>query len=149
MEIIIKIVREDSMFCTVLAGVFVFILSQCLLEFVIIPYLKYRELKAKIEFTLTMYAKYYSNPLYYDEEKLNEITVNNYRNASEEVRKMAAEVAGYIGNCSFFVSKEKLKDVKSYLIYISNSFFKDDVEERLSKENKQMEKKIKELLKIK
>lgn len=149
MEIVIKIVQEDSMFRTVLAGVFVFILSQCLLEFVINPYLKYRELKSKIEFTLTMYANYYSNPLYYDEEKSNEITVNNYRNASEEVRKMAAEVAGYIGNCSFFVSKEKLKDVKSYLIYISNSFFKDDVEERLSKENKQMEKKIKELLKIK
>ena len=149
MEIVIKIVQEDSMFRTVLAGVFVFILSQCLLEFVINPYLKYRELKAKIEFTLTMYANYYSNPLYYDEEKSNEITVNNYRNASEEVRKMAAEVAGYIGNCPFFIGKEKLKDVKSYLIYISNSFFKDDVEERLSKENKQMEKKIKELLKIK
>ena len=106
MEIIIKIVQEDSMFCTVLAGVFVFIASQGLLEFVINPYLKYRELKAKIEFTLTMYANYYSNPLYYDEEKLNEITVNNYRNASEEVRKMAAEVAGYIGNCPLFIRKK-------------------------------------------
>ena len=149
MEIIIKIVQEDSMFCTVLAGVFVFILSQCLLEFVINPYLKYRELKAKIEFTLTMYANYYSNPLYYDEEKSNEIAVNNYRNASEEVRKTAAEVAGYIGNCPFFIDKEKLKDVKSYLIGISNSFFQDDKEESLSKENKQMVKNIKEILEIK
>ena len=110
---------------------------------------RYEELRYKTAEALTMYANYYSNPLYYDEEKSNEITVNNYRNASEEVRKTAAEVAGYIGNCPFFIDKEKLKDVKSYLIGISNSFFQDDKEESLSKENKQMVKNIKEILEIK
>lgn len=48
---------------TVVSGVLVFVLGQIILELLIKPYKKYKELKSEIAYSLVYYAYIYSNPV--------------------------------------------------------------------------------------
>ena len=118
-------VNNNNTFITVLSGVLVFVLSQFVLEFIISPRNKYRQLKERIIYTTSLYCCYYHSPYNLLDEKQNVIGKENYEEASREMRKIGAELAGYIGTIPRirFKKIKKLKEVLGAIIGISNGFY--------------------------
>lgn len=147
-EVLINLVN-NSTFLTVISGVLVFVFSQIIMEFVINPKKKYRALKERIAYTLTLYSCYYMNPYRFDKDE-NLRNQSEYDDASKEVRKIGSELSGYIGNISKIrVKKRKrLLEARDCIIGISNGFYQYP-EYSPIKDNRDAEKRIKELLKIK
>lgn len=140
---------SNSTFLTVISGVLVFVISQIIIECMINPSKKYRELKERIAYTLTLYSCYYMNPYQFDKDE-NVRNQNEYDDASKEVRKIGSELSGYIGNISRirFKKRKRLLEARDCIIGISNGFYQYP-EYSPIKDNKDAEKRIKELLKIK
>ena len=136
------------MFLTIFTGVMVFVLGQFVLELIINPIKKYKELKERIAYTLAMYCCLYTNPYRFD-DGINVRDQKEYDLASEEVRKIGSELAGFLGNIPKLMKKTRknLNEVKSCLIGISNGFYQypNDCPIRDNREN---EKRIKKILKI-
>ena len=61
-EILLSIVTSD-IFCTIIGGVLVFVISQWLLELVIKPRVEYKKTIDKILYSLSYYANIISNPM--------------------------------------------------------------------------------------
>ena len=131
---------------TVVSGVLVFILGQLFNEYFLKPIQDYKALKAKIAYSLTLYANLYMNPITISE--LNQ----EYSDASLEIRKLAAEVDATIELRPFgniFIPRAKiLKEASKALIGISNGFYTDSSLEQI-KSNGECRDTIYEKLSIK
>ena len=114
------------MLLTILAGVLVYALSQLFDEYILKPIHKYIMLKSKVAYTLAYYSKDYWNPIYLTENNL-EKRLDSYQTGSEEVRRTAAELKGFIEEKPILAltlpSSTHLFDAYRGLIGLSNSFF--------------------------
>lgn len=122
LDVIIK-VASSSTFLTVISGVLVFVLCQLFDEYWLKPIQQYKELRAKISYSLTLYANLYMNPVEYKLINVRE----EIDNASLELRKLAAEVDSIaelkpFGNF-FIANKHTLRKVSENLIGLSNSLY--------------------------
>lgn len=120
--VIIK-VASSSTFLTVISGVLVFVLCQLFDEYWLKPIQQYKELRARISYSLTLYANLYMNPVEYKLVNVRE----EIDNASLELRKLAAEVDSVaelkpFGNF-FIANKRTLRKVSENLIGLSNSLY--------------------------
>ena len=119
-EILLSIVTSD-IFCTIIGGVLVFVISQWLLELVIKPRVEYKKTIDKILYSLSYYANIISNPMeihrdnYMEEFKI--FADSKHAQASEELRKLGCEIV------TFSFKKEKNKHISGQLIYLSNSMW--------------------------
>ena len=115
----------SEIFLTVISGVLVFVLGQLFNEYWLKPIQKYKELRAKISYELTLYAYLYMNPTVYGKSNKEADA------ASDEIRKLAAEVDAMIELkpfCNFLIApKSVLADVSKNLIGLSNGFYSNDV----------------------
>lgn len=123
-EVILDLFTNGT-FLTILSGVLVFIVSQYFLLLVINPHKDYKQLKQKIIYNLKLYCQHYFNPYDLVNEDRNMRNISEYENASNEIRKVGSEIAGYIGTISFlrFNKIKKLNKVVDSLIGISNGFY--------------------------
>ena len=119
----VKNLMTSNTFSTIIAGVFVFVISQLFDEYWLKPIHSYKELRARISYNLTLYANLYMNPAEYEPENIRE-----ERNvASNELRKLAAEVDSMIelrplGN--FCIARKRvLSGVSRNLIGLSNNLY--------------------------
>ena len=114
----------STTFLTVISGVLVFVIGQLFNEYFLKPIQDYKNLRAKISYSLTLYANLYMNPV-----ELKKAT-QEYSDASLEIRKLAASVAAMIelkpfGNI-FIPKKSDLEKASEALIGISNGFIVND-----------------------
>ena len=122
----IKAVVVSEIFITVIGGVLVFILGQLFNEYFLKPIQEYKKIRAKVAYSLTLYANLYMNPVHPDHRN------PEYDNAILETRKLAAEIDAFIelrpsGNL-FIPKKSNLKSASRSLIGISNGFYyREDV----------------------
>lgn len=121
----IKELINNTTFITVLSGVLVYVISQLLLELYINPKKKYKELRERIIYLITLYCCYYHSPYNLLDENRNIRGKGEYEEASSEMRKIGAELAGYIGTIPRIRKKKikKLKEVVGAIIGISNGFY--------------------------
>lgn len=109
---------------TVLSGVIVFIISQLFIELYIRPLARYNEIRAKIAYNLVYYANIYMNPLDLNTLKSMNEYPENYKKASEDLRKLAAEITGFAQErqlLKFYISAKRIEKVNKSLIGLSNS----------------------------
>lgn len=141
---------SNTTFLTIMSGVLVYILSQFYLENIINPQKKYRDLRERIIYTITLYCCYYTNPYNPFKEKDNVRMKEEYDIASSEMRKIGAELAGYIGTIPKIRKKkiEKLNNVLHALIGISNGFYSVSENFNTVEANRKCEKIIKKELNI-
>lgn len=137
-----------GMILTIISGVFVFVLSQLFNEYRLKPIQKYKELRAKISYNLTLYANLYMNPVEYKlVNAKEEINV-----ASNELRQLAAEVDAMIELKPIFspliARKKVLADVSGNLIGLSNNLYSPHPDIAIEQNEKRC-KEIYKLLKIK
>ena len=112
---------------TVISGTVVYIISQWYDEYVRRPLRDYYEIRVKIKYYLLLYANLYTNPLQLADKNTEE-TQKRYSEASDDIRKIGAELAGVISYLPMTIGKkipkkQELNDVVRYLIGISNSFY--------------------------
>ena len=142
----IKVLVTNQTFLTVLSGAIVYVLSQLFLELVINPSKEYRKLKQKVLYTISMYCCYYTSPYNLLKEENNVRPIDEYKIASNELRKIGSEFASYIGIVPKIRSnkRKKLLEVQRSLIGLSNGLYiyenynprKDNVEcEKIIKKN--------------
>ena len=132
---------------TVISGVLVFILGQLFIEYFLKPIQEYKQLRAKISYSLTYYADLYMNPI-----ESNKDIEKRWDNGSQKMRELSAEVRSTIelrpfGNI-FIPKKKKLVKVAENLMGISYGFF---ITQGLNKEklNNEYRNQIYKLLNIK
>ena len=122
---VIKNLLTSNTFLTVVSGTLVFVLSQLFITYFLNPIKEFKELKAKISYTLIFYACYYSNPCGNNEDKNG-----MWRETSDSLRKTAAEVGSFIQRKpkynAFIVSNKNLLEVQKSLIGLSNGCFKQN-----------------------
>jgi len=147
----IKDLFTNTTFTTVLTGVLVYVISQFILELYINPRKKYKELKERIAYTITLYSCFYHNPYNLFNKENNAQAMELYSKASQEMRKMGAELAGYISTVPNFrkTKKERLKEALGGIIGISNGFFNNSIKYNTIDANIKCEEKIKKNLGIK
>ena len=83
-----------SVFLTIIAGVFVFIIGQIILKLFVEPWQKQRECIALIGHSLILHANIYGNPGKGDGNILTE--------ASQEIRKLAADLVTSCNRIPFY-----------------------------------------------
>lgn len=123
MDIFTKIISNTA-FVTVLSGVIVFIISQLFIELYIRPLARYNEIRAKIAYNLVYYANIYMNPFDLNTLKSMNEYPENYKKASEDLRKLAAEITGFAQErqlLKFYISAKRIEKVNKSLIGLSNS----------------------------
>lgn len=142
-----------SCFFTVISGVLVYILSQRYDEYRRKPRLEYYEIRAKIKYYLLLHANLYSNPLQLADDNSEEILLK-YREASDDIRKVGAELSSIISKLpdkdKIIPTKEELNRVVGHLVGISNSFYMPyKVNDRTQgRENSKDKKEIERILNI-
>lgn len=141
----------NTTFTTVLSGVLVYVISQFILELYINPRKKYKELRERIAYSITLYSCYYHNPYDLFSKESNAQVMELYSKASQEMRKMGAELAGYISTVPNFrkSKKENLKEALGGIIGISNGFFNNSRNFNIIEANTKCEEIIKKNLNIK
>lgn len=146
----IKELATNQTFLTVLSGTIVYVLSQLFLELVINPSKEYRKLKQKVLYTISMYCCYYTSPYNLLKKEDNVRPIDEYKIASNELRKIGSEFASYIGIVPKirFNKRKKLLEVQQSLIGLSNGLY---IYESYNprKDNVECEKTIKKILKYK
>ena len=98
-------------FLTVISGSLVFVLGQLFIEFVLKPMRKYKELRAKVAYSLYFYANRYTNGLMDDKDR-------------QSFRELAAEFESYFiekPKWFFWIKEEAIAVVVKSLTGISNS----------------------------
>ena len=119
----LKNLVTSNTFLTIISGVLVFAISQLFNEYWLRPIQRYKELRAKISYSLTLYANLYMNPVKHDLlHETKDIDI-----ASNEIRMLAAEVDSSIelrpwGNI-FIARKKVLATVSKNLIGLSNNLY--------------------------
>lgn len=112
---------------TIVSGVVVYALSQLLFELWIKPLQKYMDMKSRVSNLLVLYAPYYSDALQLsDENSANK--KKEYELVSNETRKLAAEIRGFIEIMPMIhigmPSKKKLYIASGKFIGLSNGLYK-------------------------
>ena len=119
---VIKNLLTSNTFLTVVSGTLVFVLSQLFITYFLNPIKEFKELKAKISYTLIFYACYYSNPCGNNEDKNG-----MWRETSDSLRKTAAEVGSFVQRkpkFNVFITNNKvLLEVQENLTLLSNGCF--------------------------
>ena len=114
------------MLITVIAGVLVYVLSQIFDEYILKPVHRFTLLKSTISYSLAYYGNLHKNPLS-SSKGADEKQVNDYQIASVELRKVAAELKGFIEErptLAFLLpSGDKMMKAFHGLIGLSNSLF--------------------------
>ena len=125
MEDYLRKLASDQTLLTILSGTFVYILSQFFMELIIVPRKNYKQIIQKIIYHTKMYSFYYLNPYDLDNENKNIKTKFEYENASNEIRKVGAELSSYLGMMSKlrFRRRKRLLKVQDALIELSQGFF--------------------------
>ena len=151
MEEIFNKLMHNTTFLTILSGVIVYVLSQWYKESIINPEKQYKELRQRIIYTITLYCCYYTNPYNPFKEKENVRMKEDYDLGSSEMRRIWAELAGYIGTIPRIRYKRirRLNNVLHALIGISNGFYNVSDHFDTAEANRKCEKVIREELKIK
>lgn len=148
---VLKSIFSNTVFLTVISGVIVFVLSQLFMEQFIKPLARYNTIKAKIAYNLVYYANVYHNPIDLGAiEDIQKLPLR-YNEASDCLRKLAAEIAGFAEERSmlrFFVWARRINDVQSGLIGLSNGCTGRNID-YLMKINEEREKIIKSKLHLK
>ena len=144
--IVIKEISKNNiaseLFITIITGVIIFIISQYILEIIIKPYIRYKNIKYKIMNGLKFYSRIITNPLsleYFEKNPLlkTEFTkekrkeyqnkVNDYLKISDEIRKLYCELDEFYYAIPKWFRKTFIKDnveeASSNLIGLSNSLF--------------------------
>ena len=139
---------HNTIFLTIVSGVIVYAISQIILECIINPRKQFKMLRQRIIYTITMYCSYYTNPYNLFKEE-NVRMKEEYDSASSEMRKIGAELAGYIGTIPKFKKRKikKLDKVLHALIGISNGFYSVSEKFDTAEANRECEKTIKNELK--
>ena len=137
---------------TVLSGVLVFAVSEWLKEIWLTPLQNYKKLRGEVSKALTMYARYYYNPV--DIADYDNKLPDEYKVASENLRILASEVRAFIETLSwckpFIPSKKELHDASAHLVGLSNSMLLpySTHSHRYIDESMESEKEVKRLLRI-
>ena len=122
------------MLLTIIAGVIVYVLSQLFDEYVLKPIHRFTLLKSTISYSLAYYGNLYKNPLSIS-KGADEKLVSDYQTASLEIRKVAAELKGFIEErptLAFLLpSGDKMMKAFHGLVGLSNSLFSADQKEWL------------------
>ena len=145
----ITVSSSGSVLWTVMSGALVFILGQLFIELILQPMKRFKEIKAKISYSLIYYANIYYNPntikTYLDDDQRRE----EYNEAQNEFRRLAAELAGFCEEKWFFnFPKQKvINEVSSCLIGLSNCIITPHSEITVEQNEKRVDV-IKKLLKI-
>ena len=128
MEDYLKKVASDQTFLTILSGTFVYILSQFFLELVIVPRKNYKKIIEEVIYHVKLYSFFYLKPFDLENENSNIKTKFEYETASNEIRKVGAELSSYLGVMSKlrFKRRKRLLIVRDALIELSRGFFKYD-----------------------
>lgn len=140
---------QNTTFLTVVSGVIVYAISQIILECIINPRKQFKMLRQRIIYAITLYCCYYTNP-YNPFKEENVRMKEEYDLASSEMRKIGAELAGYIGTIPKFRKRKikKLDNVLHALIGISNGFYNVSEKFDTVEANRKCEETIKRELKI-
>ena len=138
----------SGIFITVISGVLVFVLGQIVNEYYIKPIHNYKELRAKISYSLILYANLYANPVLFNSNNLNKNAESDH--ASMELRRLAAEIAAMIELkpmlCPFIANKDTLFEVSRNLIGLSNGFYCTD--SNMARDNEKRRNEICDLIGI-
>ena len=116
-----------SIIVTVISGVLVFIIGQILTNIWLTLLRQYKELKKEVVYKLSYYANLYSNVIdladYSDSDKF----VEEFKLASDELRKLSCSLKGFAETISWFrigiPSSKVLNEVADLIMGLSNSFF--------------------------
>lgn len=111
----------------VIVGVLVFIVGQILTSIWLKPLQQYKDLKKETVYKLTYYANLYSNVIdladYSDSDKF----VEEFKLASDELRKLSCSLKGFAETISWFrigiPNQETINDSADLIMLLSNSFF--------------------------
>lgn len=133
-----------TIFGAVISGVVVFVVSQLIMEFLIKPHIEYKKLKNRILVSLTYYSNLLTSP-YNISNSNSEADFEKYRSsqwatASEEMRKLASEMAVY--------NKKHARNIHKNLIGLANGTWQyKDGELHLGLQNGKMIEEIRSWLK--
>lgn len=116
-----------SIIVTVISGVLVFIIGQILTSIWLTPLRQYKELKKEVVYKLSYYANLYSNVIdladYSDSDKF----VEEFKLASDELRKLSCSLKGFAETISWFrigiPNQKTINDAADLIMLLSNSFF--------------------------
>ena len=111
---------QNSVFQTIISGVFVFILSQYFLKFILEPLQEYQKVIAKIDNKLKFYSSTIVNPPFPIPKQLSE----NYLIAKKELRELSSELqASYRCTVLYFhkKTKKRISIAVEDLIWLSNA----------------------------
>lgn len=134
---------------TIIAGVVVFVICECLKEVWLNPLQEYKKLKSKVSRELIASAMYYANPITHSDGMAKE-----YTEASDKMRELASEVTAFaeIVPCVHLgiPNAKNIVEAGKNLIGLSNSFFISNynVAETHMDQNAALENKVKRLLNI-
>lgn len=125
MDDYLKRLASDQTLLTILSGTFVYILSQFFMELVIVPRKDYKRTIQNIIYHIKMYSFYYLNPYDLEHVEKNIRSKYEYENASNEIRKVGAELSSYLGVISKLRIKrrKRLLVIQDALIILSQGFF--------------------------
>ena len=132
-----------EIFLTIISGVFVFIVSQIIIERIIKPKNEFRKLKGKIICYITMHGRYIANPLYFRDKKDEEYDL--YWNASCDLRLIASEFAGHLECYPHVCRKKKYSTVVNNLMRISNNIILMCGERDLIEDNEKLDEEIRKI----
>lgn len=114
-----------SMLLTIVSGVIVFVLCECIKEIWLEPLQEYKRLRQKTAKMLTLYANYYCNVI--DLADATDAQIKKYDEAGKSLRELAADVEGFIECLSWFKpgipAKKDLYRLSKEIICLSNSMF--------------------------
>lgn len=143
---------------TLIGGLILVILQKLFLDLIYSPISKHREIVAKIAVDLIKYAKFYANPIVYNDitkidNGRSEIETRDYEMASDKTRELSAILKISTENIPIYrfllhinlikIKKEASIEASTLLMQLSNSYFHGN-----GIHNSKIADKIKELLKI-
>lgn len=116
-----------SIIVTVISGVLIFIIGQILTNIWLTPLRQYKELKKEVVYKLSYYAILYSNVIdladYSDSDKF----VEEFKLASDELRKLSCSLKGFAETISWFrigiPNQKTINDSADLIMLLSNAFF--------------------------
>lgn len=111
----------------VIVGVLVFIVGQILTSIWLKPLQQYKDLKKETVYKLTYYANLYSNVIDLADFSDDDNYANEFKVASDEMRKLSCSLKGFAETISWFrigiPNQETINDSADLIMLLSNSFF--------------------------
>ena len=116
-----------SIIVTVISGVLVFIIGQILINIWLTPLRQYKELKKEVVYKLSYYANLYSNVIDLSDYSDSDKFVEEFKLASDELRKLSCSLKGFAETISWFrigiPNQKTINDSADLIMLLSNSFF--------------------------